>query len=98
MQKPLGTKAATPRLGTKLRTRADLPGWATAVRTRRKDLILTQRDLAELAGVAERTVIAIERGAGGVSLANVLNVLAVLGLGLSLSVGKGELKAADNDA
>jgi DNA-binding XRE family transcriptional regulator len=69
-----------------LQERAD---WAVAVRHRRRTLRLTQRDVAGLAGVAERTVIAVEAGSTGVRLESLVAVLSVLGLGMRIERGRG---------
>lgn len=50
------------------------------IRQRRKELHLTQCDLADLAEVSERFVRALEAGKGNVQLDKVAEVLAVLGL------------------
>ncbi|KSU62005.1 helix-turn-helix transcriptional regulator [Arthrobacter sp. NIO-1057] len=52
---------------------------ATLQRTR-KSHGLTQEQLAELAGISERTLRSIERGAGNPSIEAVLSVVEVLGL------------------
>lgn len=52
---------------------------ATLQRTR-KNHGLTQEQLAELAGISERTLRSIERGAGNPSIEAVLSVADVLGL------------------
>jgi len=56
------------------------------VRARRKELGLTQSQLAELAGVSSRFVFDLEAGKQTVSLDRVLLVLKVLGLKLNLQV------------
>jgi len=53
-----------------------------SVRAARKYAALTQGDLADLAGVSERTVRAIETGTGNPSLAAVVAVVNTLGLHL----------------
>jgi HTH-type transcriptional regulator/antitoxin HipB len=75
-----------PQRAARLRESAE---WAVAVRARRRALGLTQRDVAALAGVAERTVIAVERASRGVRLGSLVDVLAVLGLGLRIDRGRG---------
>ncbi|AJE32958.1 putative transcriptional regulator [Corynebacterium humireducens NBRC 106098 = DSM 45392] len=57
----------------------------TAARTRRVELGLRQRDLADLAGVSERLIREIERGKPGLRLDTLLRVLDVLGFQLSLT-------------
>lgn len=54
------------------------------VRTRRADLGLRQRDLADLAGVSERLIRDIEGGKPSLRLDTLLRVLDVLGLRLTL--------------
>jgi HTH-type transcriptional regulator / antitoxin HipB len=76
--------------GSNLQNSADAGvAWHAAVKRRRRSLGLTQRDVAGLAGVAERTVIAVEQGRTGVSLGHLVRVLEVLGLGLSVRRGRG---------
>ncbi|MDY5786203.1 MULTISPECIES: type II toxin-antitoxin system Y4mF family antitoxin [unclassified Corynebacterium] len=59
---------------------------ATAVRTRRRELKLTQEELADLAQVAERTVRAIEAGKQTVQLDKALQVLRAVGLEFAVQV------------
>ncbi|MGJ3509938.1 type II toxin-antitoxin system Y4mF family antitoxin [Enemella sp. A6] len=61
----------------------DLP---TAVRTRRRALGLGQRDLADLAGVSERFVRAVETGKESVQLDRLRAVLDALGLELRVGL------------
>ncbi|KQB84015.1 type II toxin-antitoxin system Y4mF family antitoxin [Corynebacterium lowii] len=56
-----------------------------AVRTARKEYLLTQQQLAELAGLSDRTVREIEKGTGTPGLKAVLTVLAVLGLKIEVA-------------
>ena len=51
-----------------------------AVRERRKKLGVNQQTLADLAGVAINTVVAIERGEGNPQLTTLLTILDTLGL------------------
>lgn len=51
-----------------------------AVRERRKKLNVNQQTLADLAGVAVNTVVAIERGEGNPQLTTLLTILDTLGL------------------
>jgi HTH-type transcriptional regulator/antitoxin HipB len=60
---------------------------ASAVRARRRQLRLRQDELADLAGVSERFVYALEHGKQSVRLDKVLGVLAALGLHLELRRG-----------
>ncbi|MFV8381890.1 type II toxin-antitoxin system Y4mF family antitoxin [Corynebacterium hindlerae] len=56
------------------------------IRTRRKELDLTQEDLADLAQVSERLVRSIEAGKETVRVDKLRAVLAVLGLELATVV------------
>jgi putative transcriptional regulator len=58
----------------------DVQGIGMSVRSARKEAGLKQSDLADLAGVSERTVRAIETGTGNPTLAAVVSVANVLGL------------------
>lgn len=58
----------------------DVQGIGLSVRSARKESGLKQSDLADLAGVSERTVRAIETGTGNPTLAAVVAVANVLGL------------------
>lgn len=64
----------------------------SAVRTRRRALGLRQRDLADLAACSDRFVHMLEHGKPTVQLAKVLDVLEVLGLGLLLRPGHGDIE------
>jgi y4mF family transcriptional regulator len=63
--------------------------FAEAVRARRRHLALRQNELADLAGVSERFVYALENGKHTVQLDKVLAVLSALGLHLELRPGAG---------
>ena len=63
------------------------PNFAAAVRSRRRDLHLRQDELADLAGVSERFVYALETGKQSVQLDKLLAVLSALGLHLELRRG-----------
>jgi y4mF family transcriptional regulator len=71
--------------------------FAEALRARRRHLGLRQAELADLAGVSERFVYALESGKGSVQLDKVIAVLSALGLHLELRrggtpvIGTGEL-------
>lgn len=54
-----------------------------AIRTSRRAAGITQRDLADLAGVSERTIRAMETGTGNPTLAAAAAAAHVLGLRLS---------------
>lgn len=60
---------------------------AEAVRARRRQLGLTQQETAELAGVATRTVHAVEAGKPTLRLDALLAVLTAVGLQLRLERG-----------
>lgn len=64
--------------------RADAATWGAQVRARRRDLGLTQLEVAELAGVAARTVHAVEAGKTTLRLDALLSVLEAVGLRLDL--------------
>ena len=55
------------------------------IRDRQKKLKVDQRTLADLAGVAVNTVVAIERGKGNPQLKTLLVVLDTLGLQLDIN-------------
>jgi len=61
--------------------------FADAIRQRRRHLRLRQDELADLAGVSERFVYALESGKGSVQLDKVIAVLSALGLHLELHRG-----------
>lgn len=56
-----------------------------AIKDRRKKLSVNQQTLADLAGVAVNTVVAIERGEGNPQLATLLAILDTLGLQLDIN-------------
>ena len=56
------------------------------IRERRKKLGVNQQTMADLAGVAVNTVVAIERGEGNPQLATLLNILDTLGLQMDINV------------
>ncbi len=60
---------------------------ADEVRSRRRQLQLRQEELADLAGVSERFVFALENGKATVQLDKVLAVLNALGLHLEIHRG-----------
>ena len=62
-----------------------------AVRRRRLELGLRQADLAELGGCSQRFVHTVEQGKPTLRLGKLLDVLEVLGLGLSVVPGWGEI-------
>lgn len=64
---------------------------AAAVRERRRALGLRQEEVADLAGCSERFVFTLERAKPSLHLAKVLDVLGVLGMGLTVGPGRGEV-------
>ena len=60
---------------------------ANEVRARRNQLGLRQEELADLAGVSERFVYALETGKPSVQLDKVISVLNALGLHLEIQRG-----------
>lgn len=64
---------------------------AEAVRRRRVALNLTQAELADLAGCSQRFVHTVEQGKPTLRLDKLLDVLEVLGLGLSVGPGDGAI-------
>jgi y4mF family transcriptional regulator len=61
--------------------------WGEAVRSRRKDLGLSQADAADLAGVGARLVWEVEHDSTSVQLGNLVRLLNALGLHLELHPG-----------
>ena len=57
-----------------------------AVKERRKKLGVNQQTLADLAGVAVNTVVAIERGEGNPQLFTLLTILDILGLQMDINL------------
>jgi y4mF family transcriptional regulator len=68
---------------------AELPGGhlAAEIRARRAQLQLRQQELADLAGVSERFVYALENGKRSVQLDKLIAVLDALGLHLEIHRG-----------
>jgi y4mF family transcriptional regulator len=64
-----------------------LGGLATEVRVRRTQLKMRQEELADLAGVSERFIYALENGKQSVQLDKLLAVLNALGLHLEIHRG-----------
>jgi y4mF family transcriptional regulator len=75
----------------------DLTTFADAIRARRRHLGLRQDELADLAGVSERFVYALENGKRSVQLDKVVAVLAALGLHLELHRGGSRKISANAD-
>ena len=57
-----------------------------AIKERRKKLGINQQTLADLAGVAVNTVVAIERGEGNPQLATLITLLDTLGLQMEINI------------
>ncbi|MEM8966594.1 MAG: helix-turn-helix transcriptional regulator [Bacteroidota bacterium] len=58
------------------------------VRERRKFLKITQEDLADIAGISERTLRDVEKGLANPELESLVKLCEVLGLELTVSVIK----------
>ena len=56
------------------------------IKERRKVLSINQQTLADLAGVAVNTVVAIERGEGNPQLNTLLTILDTLGLQININI------------
>lgn len=67
-----------------------------ALRTRRRDLGLTQKELARLAGCGVVFLYDLEQGKPTVQLDKLLSVLEVLGARLRLEAGPGPLRVDDS--
>ncbi len=61
---------------------------AEALRTRRKDLEITQSHLSELSGISVNTIYKLERSQGNPSLEVVQKLMDVLGLVINVDVKK----------
>jgi len=61
-----------------------------AIKERRKKLGVNQQTLADLAGVAVNTLVAIERGEGNPQLATLLIILNTLGLQIDINLKRME--------
>ena len=66
----------------------ELRSIGVAIRAARKQAGLTQKQLAELVELGERTVRDIERGAEGTSIGAVLRTANAVGLSVSTSVSR----------
>ena len=60
-------------------------GYGEVLRERRRQLGLTQEDVATEAGVGRRFVIELERGKPGASLEHALRIAALLGLEIDIA-------------
>ncbi len=54
------------------------------IKSRRKQLNYTQKDMAELTGLSERTIRSIENGEVSTSIESFIKILVVLGLEISV--------------
>mgnify|MGYP000007188177 len=64
-------------------------GCGEEIKLRRKTLAISQRDLAEMAGVGLATIKDIERGKGNPSLSTISRILDVLGMEVLFRVRDG---------
>lgn len=60
------------------------------IQSRRKELGLTQIELADLADVSTRSLFELENGSNSMSLKRVLRILEALGLKIRIEVAKNE--------
>ena len=58
----------------------------STIKERRKNLGVNQQTLADLAGVAVNTLVAIERGEGNPQLSTLLTILDTLGLQVDINI------------
>ena len=58
------------------------------IRSRRKELGLTQADLSDLTGVSTRSIFELENGNNSMTFKRVLTILEALGLGMDIKVAK----------
>jgi transcriptional regulator with XRE-family HTH domain len=61
---------------------------AKIIRSRRESLNLRQEDLAEMSGVATKTIHSVEAGSGNPSLETLLKLADILGLEIVVQVKK----------
>ena len=61
-------------------------GLSEIIKNRRKTLAISQRDLAEMAGIGLATIKDIERGKGNPSMGTVLKIMEVLGMEIEFKV------------
>ena len=57
-----------------------------AIQLRRKSRKISQEDLAEIAGIGQRTLRDIEKGSANPELATLLNICSVLGMKLTIDI------------
>ncbi|MFA8342737.1 MAG: helix-turn-helix domain-containing protein [Rhodothermaceae bacterium] len=63
---------------------------AKKVNSRRNILGISQKDLAELSGVSERTIRDIEQGKGNPGLNQIKKILDILGLSITIGILRNE--------
>lgn len=61
---------------------------AKSIKTRRKELEITQSHLSELSGISKNTLYKLERGQGNPSLEVLQKLMDVLGLEINIEVKK----------
>lgn len=66
----------------------DLQGIGKAIRARRKLRKILQEDLAEIAGISERTLRDIENGTANPELSTLMKICGTLGLEIKVDVAK----------
>ena len=64
----------------------DLKQVGSTIKIRRKKLGINQQTLADLAGMAVNTIVAIERGEGNPQLSTLLTILDTLGLQMDINL------------
>ena len=64
----------------------DLKQVGSTIKIRRMKLGINQQTLADLAGVAVNTIVAIERGEGNPQLSTLLTILDTLGLQMDINL------------
>ena len=64
----------------------DLKQVGSTIKIRRKKLGINQQTLADLAGVAVNTIVAIERGEGNPQLSTLLTIFDTLGLQMDINL------------
>ena len=57
---------------------------AQRIKLRREQLSYTQKDLAELTGISERSIRSVENGEGGTSIRSWYRILDILGLEMKI--------------
>ncbi|MDY7575469.1 helix-turn-helix transcriptional regulator [Actimicrobium sp. CCI2.3] len=67
----------------------------TQLITRRRELKITQDELARRAGVNRRTIVAIEAGTSDVGLRRLLRILTAMDMSVTLTLGAGRPTEAE---